>query len=78
VKLNTAQGLGPIVKSTSHYFALNEYITERLEYHISQLETCKEDALKFHQGAIKELRRFETIREEVEATLRGLNNGQKE
>lgn len=70
MKLNTAQGLGPIVKNTSHYFALKEYITERIEFHLKQLESCKEEDLRSHQGALRELRRFENIKEEVETTLR--------
>lgn len=78
MKLNTAQSLGPLVKSTQHSIALREYVVERIEYHTKQLESCKEEELKFHQGAIRELRRFETLRDEVESTLKGLNNGQKE
>lgn len=70
MKLNTAQGLGPIVKNHNHSFALSEYVNERIEYHIKELENCPEEKLKIHQGAIKELRRFETLREEVEATLK--------
>lgn len=72
MKLNTAQGLGPIVKSVNLNFALKEYIVERIEYHMKELENCQEDKLKFHQGAIKELRRFETLRDEVEATLKSI------
>ena len=70
MKSETAHGLGPIVKSPNHYFSLKEYALERIEYHIKQLESCDESNLKFHQGAIKELRRFETLRDEVEETVK--------
>jgi hypothetical protein len=69
MKLNTAHGLGPIVKSVNNYFSLKEYANERIEMHIKQLETCEEKDVKFHQGALKELRRFATLREEVEETI---------
>lgn len=66
-----AQGLSNIV-STKSFIYLKEYTKSRIEYHMKELSnsTNYEQMLR-HQGAIKELQRFEFLYEEVKKELKG-------
>lgn len=56
----------PVVNSIDHYERLQAYATARIEVLRSYLETeSNAETIKRHQGAIAELRRIATLREEV-------------
>lgn len=67
-----AQGLGPVVKHVQTYASLKEYATERINHHRQQLEQAKDfETVKYHQGAIAELKRIFSLYQEVEQSLKG-------
>jgi hypothetical protein len=55
-----------LVNSKEQYELLQSYAKARIKYYHVMLETTKEtDRIRQVQGAIAELRRFSTLREEV-------------
>lgn len=70
MKAETGRLLGPIVKG-KHFHALKQYAEERIEWYHKQMESeIDSDKLRFYQGAIKELRRVETLDVEAEEAAR--------
>jgi len=62
------RSLLPLVNDKSHYEILNEYASARIFILLEQLSTEKDmDRVKSIQGAIGELRRIKTLRDEVVA-----------
>lgn len=58
----------PLVNDKEHYEILNEYASSRISILLEQLSTEKDmDRVKSIQGAIGELRRIKTLRDEVVA-----------
>lgn len=56
----------PVVNDVDHYQRLQAYATARIEVLRTYLETETDvEKIKRHQGAIAELRRIATLREEV-------------
>lgn len=71
MKKETARFLGPLVKTDKYYRALQDYALDRIEYHKGELVIAKTiEDVRFHQGAIKELKRFETLRETAEQAIK--------
>lgn len=54
-----------LVNNIEFMSLLNEYCAYRIEGRHKELEDCEIDKVKGHQGAIKELKRFGTLRAEV-------------
>ena len=65
MKKETAMFLAPIVKQHKLREALKDYANERIEWHYKELETCTDIKLKYHQGAISELKRILSLENEV-------------
>lgn len=60
------RGLLPFVNESDPYNRFQAYISRRIEYLRSQLETeLNPDQVRAHQGAIRELRRMQLLREEA-------------
>lgn len=66
-----AQALGPLVSNQKLYSALKEYAKKRIEwYHLQMEQEADTVRLNRHQGAIKELRRIESLYNEIIALIR--------
>jgi predicted nuclease of restriction endonuclease-like (RecB) superfamily len=61
-----AKEILPLVNDTDKYPVLQAYVAERIEVMRGYLETTKEQSKILEiQGAIAELRRFQTLREQA-------------
>lgn len=71
--IKTAKDILPLVNNVDHYPLLQTYVAMRIEAMRGYLENTKEhDKILEIQGAIAELRRFQTLREQA---IEGAKNG---
>lgn len=62
----TYRSLLPLVNEKEQMDRLQEYVDARIDHHRSTLEVLDDvNRIREAQGAIKELRRFKTLRDEV-------------
>lgn len=65
-----ASSLGPLVKS-ANWRQIQDYIKYRLDFYNLQLQSAtKWEDVKYYQGAIKELKRLGTLKEEAEGVMK--------
>lgn len=63
---DTVKKLLPMVNNKQNVERIAAYVADRISYLYKQLEQCSSlDEMSKLQGAIKELRRLDTLREEV-------------
>lgn len=61
-----AKKILPLVNDPDHYPLLQDYIQDRITTYLKYLETQKDfTKIQEMQGAIAELRRFETLRDQA-------------
>ena len=71
--IKTAKEILPLVNNVDHYPLLQAYVAMRIETMRGYLENTKpHDKILEIQGAIAELRRFQTLREQA---IEGAKNG---